>query len=122
MLGQVEVDVEAAQVALLHPGDLVDLGLRKHLAAGGLLHVRQRLEALGQQAALADLLRRERGQPFPGGTRRQLDAHPALHRPAPTRHHHARQRPVRQVVARFEQGLLALHDCRLGGLVLPLHV
>jgi len=66
VVGQIEVDIEAAQVALLQPVDRLDLFRREYLAAGGVLHMRQRLEAFGQEIASADLFRRHGRQGLPG--------------------------------------------------------
>ena len=88
--GKIEVDVEAPQVARLLAPDLVDLPVREDLPAGRLLDVRQRQEAGRQQAPLADLVGRSSRRGCPRSRPRELDAHAALHRLAPARHHHPR--------------------------------
>lgn len=45
MIGQVEINVEAAKVALLLPVEFVDLLFRKHLPASSVLYVRKLHEA-----------------------------------------------------------------------------
>ena len=55
VLGQVEVEVEP-----LEPRELLDLHLREEHAARFVVGVRQRQEALGEQASVADLVGRHR--------------------------------------------------------------
>ena len=117
MLRQVHVDIEAPQVAPLLATDLSDRLVGEDLPAGRLLDVRQRLESLRQEPLRADLPGAHRRQLVPRGVRGQPDPHPVLDRLAPARHHHARHRPVAQIVALLEQIPLPLHDCWLVGLV-----
>ena len=117
MDGQVHVDVEAPQVPPLLPADLVDLLVRKHLPAGRLLDVRQRLESFRQEPLRADLTWAHRRQAVPCRVRRQPDPNALLNRFAPAGHHHARHWPIRQVVALREQIRLPLHHLRLVRLI-----
>src|SRR5690606_15071911 len=65
VLGNIELDVEAVQVALLLREDLVDMLLREHHAAFFVERMRQRLETLREQVALADLVAPHRSELFP---------------------------------------------------------
>src|SRR4051794_29222249 len=79
LIRQVEIDVEAPEVARLVMRDLVDLLVGEHLSAGGLLDVRQRLETVRQQPLVADFVGAHSGEAIPGLAGRQLDAHAALY-------------------------------------------
>ena len=80
MRGQVEVEVETAEVAsflLLH---FVDLVFGKDHAAFGMIGMRQGQESLGPQPFLTDILGRHGGQFFPRlHTGWQFGPHTLLH-------------------------------------------
>ncbi len=102
-VGKIEIDIEAAQVALLLAVDLLDLLIRKHLPPGCLLDVRQGHESGRQQSSAADLIRRHRGKTVPRDPRGQPDPDTALNGLAAARHHDCGQRMIGQIVARIEQ-------------------
>ena len=112
VLRQVEVEVEARQVALGLLLGFVDELLREYHAARFVMRMRQREESRRPQVLLLDLLRRQAGELFPGHALGQLDAHAVLHRLA-ARHGHALGRSVGQVVALRQQLLLAFGEGRL---------
>lgn len=89
VVGQVELHVEAAQIARLLLVDLIDLPVRKYLPARCLLNVRQRKKALGQQASLANLAGAHVREAPPGHARGQLDTNPGLDRLLAPRHRNA---------------------------------
>ena len=102
VLGDVEVEVEARQVALLLPLDLVDVELREDHPAFGVVGVGQRLEPVGEGARRPGWPR----APWPrAGPRSCLPSGARGRRPAaPCRGSSSlRGRPVRQVVARGQQ-------------------
>jgi len=55
VVGEVEVQVKARQIPAFLLEDLVDVELREHHPALGVVRVRQRQEALGEHAPVADL-------------------------------------------------------------------
>ncbi|MNJ51400.1 hypothetical protein D3C77_467020 [compost metagenome] len=109
MLGQIEIQVEARQVAVLDLLHLVDLKLREDHAAFGMIGMWQGHEAEGEALLLANLLGAQPGQFVPARAVRQLDPHAALDRFAAC-HLHAIGGLVGKVVALFEQFTVALHD------------
>ena len=115
MRGQVEVQVEARQVAAFLLLDFVDLVLGKHHAALGVVGVRQGQESLRPEAPLADLFGCHRGQLLPRlHAFGQLHPHALLHRLA-ARHGDALGRPIAQVVPVVQQLHLPFHDFGLRG-------
>ncbi len=119
-LRQIEIDIEAPQIAPLLEADLLDLVLGKHLPSGSLLDVRQRQKSRGKQLAGANLLRRHAPEAVPGHTPWKFDAHASLHRFPSTGHHHAGLLMIRQIVALVEHVALLLHHLRLRRLVIRL--
>ena len=119
MIGQIEVEIEARQVALLLFLQLLDLELRKEHAAFGMIRMRQREESRGPNILFADLLRRHFRELFPCDALGQSNPHALLHRLFP-RHRHAGRRIVAQVVAFGEQIVVLLFNPRLLRLH-PLH-
>src|SRR3954447_13097833 len=117
MVGEVEIDIEAPQVAGFLVADLVDLIVGKDLPASCLLDMRQRQEPARKQVAFADLVGGHRGKVIPGHALRQLDPNTALHRLAPTRHHLPGYGPVTEIISLLEQRPLALHYRRFRRLV-----
>ena len=78
--GQIEIDVEAGQVAVVLPLYRVDRHFRKHKAAGRVEGMRQGKEALWPEAALTNLIRAHRCELPPSHAAWQLDTHPFLER------------------------------------------
>src|SRR4051812_18993587 len=116
MVGKVEIDIEAPQVAGLLVADLVDLIVGKYLPASCLLDMRQWQEPARKQAAFADLVGGHRGKVIPTHTLRQLDPNTALNRLAPARHHLPGYGPITEIIPLLKQSLLSLHYrrfCRL---------
>src|SRR5262249_41858496 len=115
LLRQVVVEVEA-----FHAREELDLHLREEHPASLVLGMRERQEALREEALLADLLRRHRGQRVPfdpvGQPRRRTD----LEGLAP-RHRQLGVGAPSAAVALLEELLLASHDGWLVGLVLRHH-
>ena len=104
VLRQVEVEIEAGQVAVGLLLGLVDQGLREDHAAR--LVVRDAAAEESRPARASWLLISSGvsgGELLPGHARGQLHAHAVLHRLA-ARHRHARGRPVGEVVARRRAG------------------
>src|SRR5690606_12352112 len=66
MLGNVELDVEAVQIALLLREDLVDVVLGEDHAAFLVERMRQRLEPFGKEVSRGDLRSRHRRELLPG--------------------------------------------------------
>src|SRR3954470_7384335 len=81
---EIKVDIEAPQVAGFLPANLVNLVVRKNLAAGGLFDMGQRHEAGRQETSLADFVRARGCQALPGHTGRKLDADATLDGLAPS--------------------------------------
>jgi len=115
VVGQVEVEVEAREVARLLALDLIDVELREHHAALGMVRVRQRQEARGERVGSSDLLGAHRGEAVPRHAGGQLHAHAVLHGFA-ARHRHPRRGPVGQVVALLQQLLVFRGDAGFRGL------
>src|SRR3954471_6584004 len=109
MVGKVEIDIEASQVADFLVADLVNLVVWKDLPASCLLDMGQGQEPAREQAAFADLVGSHRGKVIPGHALRQLDPNTALHRLAPARHYLPGYGPVTEIIPLLEQGLLPLH-------------
>ena len=65
MIGQIEVEIEASEVALLLLLDFVDVKLREKHAAFRMVRVGEREEAGRPRVLLADLLGRHFGQRLP---------------------------------------------------------
>jgi hypothetical protein len=82
MVGQIEVGIEAFEDAVFLLVDLVDLTLRKHHAAGFVLHMRQRQKALGKDAFGTDLVGRHPRRLVPAHAGRKTHPHALLNRPA----------------------------------------
>src|SRR4051794_18560960 len=87
MIGQIEVDVEAPQVAAFLPADFINLAVWEYLPARCMLDMRQRQETNWQQPTLADLVRAHVRERVPGCPGRQLYANAVLHRLASAAHH-----------------------------------
>ena len=114
MRRQVEIQVVTRQVASLLLLDLVDLLLRKHHPAFGVVGMRQRQEPRGPQTFLADFLGRHRGQLLPRlHALRQFHPRALLDGLAAV-HDQTLSRPIAQIVAFLQQFGLPLHDRRLG--------
>jgi hypothetical protein len=112
VVGHVEVEIETGEVA---PGllfDLVDVELGKEHPPFGVIGVRQRQKALGEEPFVADLCRAHGRQLLPVNPGGELDPYPLLNRLA-ARHGHSRGRLVGEFVALGEQVHLALHHRRL---------
>ena len=116
MVGQIEVEIEPRQVAILLLLDLVDMVLGKQHSAFRMIGMRQRQEALRPEPFLADFLGRHVGQFLPRPhSLGQFHPDALLHRLA-AGHRHALGRLVAQVVALVQQRGLPLLDRRLGRL------
>ncbi len=111
MIGQIEIEIEPGQVALLLFLQLVDLKLREDHPALGMIRVRQRQKTRGPDIFVADLLRRHPGQLVPCRALWQAHAHALLHRLF-ARHRHAGRRVLAQVVALGEHVVVLLCDGR----------
>src|SRR3954470_12166933 len=79
MVGKVEIDIEAPQVAGFLVADLVDLIVGKYLPASCLLDMWQWQEPARKQAVFADLVWGHRGKIIPRYALRQLDPNTTLH-------------------------------------------
>ena len=79
VIGEIEIDVESAQVAAFLVLDLVDLIVRKDLAAGCLLDMRQGHEIRPAIARARGSFGSHLRQAVPGDAVRQLDPDAALH-------------------------------------------
>src|SRR5216117_2805813 len=106
-VGEIEVEIEAGQVPARLIAGLLDEELREDHAALGMVGMRQRHEAPGEDVLVPDLLRRHPGQRVPCHSRRRFHADTALDRLA-TAHRGAGDRAVAEVVARREKLLLTL--------------
>src|SRR3954447_6453054 len=118
---EIQINIEAPQVASFLPANLVNLVVRENLTTGGLLDMGQRHEAGRQEAPLADFVRAHGCQALPGHTGWKLDADAALDGLTPSRHHHPGDGLVGQVIALVQQIGLSLPHLRLLGLVRRLH-
>ena len=106
VLRQVEIQVEAREVAIsLAPG-FVDQRLREDHAAGFVMRVRQGKKARRPEVLGLDVFWRPGGEILPGHVLGQLYAHALLHGLA-ARHRDAWGRAVRKVVALREQRPMA---------------
>ena len=112
-VGNVEIEVEAGEVTARLFLDPVDLKHGKHHPAFGMVRVRQRHEARGEQSLVADVVRRHRRQRVPRHAGGQLHPHAVLNRLA-SAHRDPGDGTVAEVVAGARQVELALHDGRLG--------
>jgi hypothetical protein len=119
---QVEIDVEPPEIALLLPPALVDLIVGKDLAARRLLDMRQGQKTRRQESAIADLVRCQVREIFPGRALAKLHAHAFLNGLALSRHHGVAHWPVGQVEALFEKNALQPHHGRFLRLIGRLHV
>src|SRR4051794_38991022 len=81
---EIQIDIEAPQVAGLLPSNLVNLVIREDLAAGGLFDMGQRHEAGRQEPPLADFVGAHGRQAIPRYPWRKLDADAALDWLAPS--------------------------------------
>jgi hypothetical protein len=113
VVGEVEVQIEALQVALLVALDGVDVELREHHPALGMVGVGQGQEPEGKGVAGADLLRGHPVERVPRHAGGQPGPHPVLHGLAPE--HLGVARAVRQVVPLGEQGVVLLLKRGPGG-------
>ena len=109
VIGQVEIEVEPSQIALLLPLEFVDDKPGKQHAALGMIRVWQRHETRGEKILRPDLLGRQRRQPIPREAGLEPGAGALLHG-LPPRHGDAVGRPVGQVVAFRQKILVRLHD------------
>ena len=80
VIGQVEIEIEARQVAALLLLDFVDVELREDHAAFGMIRVRQGQEAAGEHAFLADFFGLHGREFLPRHPFRQFNAHAFLDR------------------------------------------
>ena len=102
VVGQVEVEIEAGQVAVFLLLDLVDVELREKHAAFGMVRVGQRHETVGKDSLLANAFGSHLGQLVPGHSSLQFDAHATLDRFA-ARHRYSWGRTVAQIVSFFQE-------------------
>ena len=109
MIRDVEIHVEALQVASGLLLEFLDLEMRKHHAAFLVLRVRQRQKARGEYALLADLIGSHGRELFPGNSGGKLDPNTRLQGFAAT-HLSLRIGPVAQIVALVQQVGLAFCD------------
>src|SRR5262245_25150819 len=65
VIGQIEIEVEAGQVAPFLLLDFVDVELRKEHAPFGVMRMRQRLEAAGEEVLFANIGRLHGGELVP---------------------------------------------------------
>ena len=79
VIGQIEVEIEARQVAAGLRQHLVDVKLRKQHAAFGLLADAAAAETLREEVGLSDLVGREVGEALPALAVGQEHAHAGLH-------------------------------------------
>ena len=113
VIRQVEIEVEAGEVASLLLLQLVNLEMRKHHAAFGMVGVRQWQKAARKEIPVADLIRAQRRQRVPACTCRQLSADSGLHGLA-ARHRDPLCRMVGEIVALAKEIGMLLLDLRLG--------
>ena len=106
VIGQVEVQVEALEIPAGLALDLVDGRLGEDHAALVVVGMGQRQEALGEQILSLYVLGSHRRQLIEGHALGQQDAHTCLYRFAPG--HEYVRRPIAQIVAGRQQGLLEL--------------
>ena len=119
MIGQIEIEVEPRQIALLLPLEFIDHEEGKHHAAFGMVWMRERHETGGKNVLRANFIRSQRSQHLPRDAGLKPGAHSLLHGLSP-RHRDAIGRPVGKVVAFREEFLVGLHDPRLRLLHAPL--
>jgi len=112
MVGNVELEVEAGEIASLLLLDFLDLELREHHAAFRMIGMGQRIKSRREEVPVANFRRTHARQLIPGRSRRQLDPHAFLQRLA-ARHGGARRGAVGEVIAFGQQISLALLDRRL---------
>ncbi len=108
VLGDVEVEIEAGEVALLLLLDFVDVELREDHPSLGVVRVGERLEAAREELPLADLVRLHRPELVPRDPGAQPHPDAVLQRLAAG--HRLLGRAVGEVVALGEQVRLLLHD------------
>jgi hypothetical protein len=112
MIRDIVLDVEALEIACFLTFDLVDHEVRKHHAAFLMLGVRQRIEALGKHALIANLLRGHIRKSLPRLSRRKLDANSILHRLRAV-HRDAGRRPIAEVIPLVEKRHVLARDIGL---------
>ena len=112
MIRQVEIEVEARQVAALLLLDLIDVELGEHHSPFRMVGVRQREEAGREEVLVPDLCRAHRGELLPGHARGKLDADAFLDGLA-ARHRHALRGSIAEVVARAQEVRLPFLHLRL---------
>ena len=112
MIRDIVLDVEPREIALFLPLDLVDEEARKHEAPFLMLGVRQRVESLGKDVLIANLLRAHIRKGLPGLSRRELDANAFLHRFRAV-HRDARGGSIAQVISLVENCHVLARDVGL---------
>ena len=111
MVGQIEIEIEAGQLATFLLLDLIDKVLGKQHSPFRMIRMRQRHEAGGKHVLFANIFGAHLGQSFPAHASAKLHAHAGLDGLA-TRHGYARGGTVAQVVTLLQQRLLTQHDGR----------
>jgi len=109
MIGQIKVEVEPRQIALLLPVELVDDKMGEQHAAFRMIGMRQWPETGGKKILRPDLAGRQRRQPGPREAGLEPGARALLHRLSPA-HRDAVGRPVGQIVTFRQKFLVRLHD------------
>ena len=111
MVGQIEIEIEAREIAPGLTQDFLDVKVRKQHAAFGLLRMRERHEAARENVPLADVFGREAREVFPGEPVLKTHANAPLNGFAAR--HRDRAGVVAKIVTRLEERELALHRRRL---------
>ena len=71
MVGQIEIEIEAGQVAAFLLLDLIDMELGEQHSAFRMIRMRQRHEAEGKHVLVADIFGAHLGERFPGHASRE---------------------------------------------------
>ena len=111
MIRQIEIEVEARQVASGLTLRFIDELLWKNHAARFVMRMRQRIESCGPEVLVLDVVRCHGCKLFPGCVPWKADTHPRLDSLA-AGHRDACRRPVAKLVAFLEKLLLAFSELR----------
>src|ERR1700730_8415939 len=108
MFGNIEIQIESGEIAVLLLLYLIDVKFRKYHSTFRMIGMRKGHKSDGKQVFRANLIRGHLGKTLPGRATGKLDANTVLNG-FTARHRYALSRVIAQVIALLEQSQLPLH-------------